>query len=31
MPGPVVGADKLPQAAVAPNIKVRGHLQAPDL
>jgi hypothetical protein len=31
MPGPIVGADKLPQAAVTPNIKVRGHLQVPDL
>ena len=31
MPGPIVGADKLPQAAVTPDIKVRGHLQAPDL
>lgn len=31
MPRPVVGADKLPQAAVTPDVKVRGDLQAPDL
>jgi len=31
VPGSVVGADKLPQAAVSADIKVRGYLQAPDL
>lgn len=31
MPGPIVRADKLPQAPVTPNIKVRGHLQASNL
>ena len=31
VPGTIVGADKLPQAAVTPNIEVRGHLQVPDL
>ena len=31
VPGPVVGAHKLPQATVSPNVEVRGHLQAPDL
>ena len=31
MPGPIVCADKLPQAPVTPDIEVRGHLQAPDL
>lgn len=31
VPSPVLGADKLPQASIASNIKVGGHFQVPDL